>query len=169
MDSETLVWSVMCAVVLPAASTSCAAASTAPLVPPVAPPTNVVAGADLGGGCTLDAPRILDRRTWAADRQSWSPAGAQTPEDSLTPFFLALGERRQLMLWEDGSLEGGYDLRARTVDKDSGKRGPPVTLSTTMIGLPSATPAQERGVRIWFTEGSDHGVLQVATTVHCSP
>ena len=150
-------------VALATSTTACGAATAlapvAPADPPAAASMQPATGLDLGGGCTMDAPSVMNRRDWATDQRARAAAETATFDDG-----------RRVVVWRDGSPERGFSLRAVALDGDGVALGPPVTVSDKVIGKPLAAVGPERRVRIWFLEDADDdGTRQLATTVHCSP
>ena len=66
-------------------------------------------------------------------------------------------------------MEQGFGLRALVLGGDGVATGPPVTVSSSVVGEPMAEPGPGRKVSLWFIEDSDDGIRHLATTVHCGP
>jgi hypothetical protein len=84
--------------------------------------------------------------------------------------FARRPDGRRVVLWSEGSLEWGMDVRAVALDGDGIPMGPPVTVSSgrgNAAGQPSLDPGPD-GV-ISFMESSEEGILRFSAAVHCDP
>jgi hypothetical protein len=135
-------------------------------------------GGDLGGGCSVELPRVVREHASIAKY----PAKATPRSAAGNAFGFPLDARKEgivtgdvpesvrLVVWSEGSLYFGRDLRAMAVDGQGMPMGPAVTVSSgrgNVVGDPLTDVGPGPEGRIVFHESSEQGILELEAAVRC--
>lgn len=103
---------------------------------------------------------------WRVGAGAQAICSADDSEPSVKPFVQALGDRF-VVVWGEGSLEEGFDLRALALDAEGRPLGKPVTVARNVIRQPLKSEAAPAAIRLWFLAAETDGFYEVVTTVQC--